>query len=227
MQITTLANIKGGSGKSTTALNLAITGHYLGHRTAAIDIDKQASLAKLGERRREAGRSEPMIVQAKHDDFDLVDLVESARAIGIEHLFIDTSGHLEQRERLEIACRPADLILMPLKPMGPDFEALPETLEWVARLGLLERLQPLIVDAPPKYGFGENKMVRLAHQELDAFGLEALPIIIRRGQPIIDGYVLAKGGIEVDPRHKACALFVHLYRDITRALAPVVMAAAS
>lgn len=51
--------------------------------------------------------------------------------------------------------------------------------------------------------------------------------IIRRGQPIIDGYVLAKGGIEVDPRHKACALFVHLYRDITRAVAPVVMAAAS
>jgi len=62
MQITTLANIKGGCGKSTTALNLSVTGHYFGHRTAAIDIDKQASLAKLGQRQssdqsfRRAGR---------------------------------------------------------------------------------------------------------------------------------------------------------------------------
>ncbi len=47
--IYTLANAKGGCGKSTVSLNLAICFARLGYRTLAIDLDQQGNLsAALG-----------------------------------------------------------------------------------------------------------------------------------------------------------------------------------
>ena len=45
----TLANAKGGCGKSTVALNLAVCFARVGHRTLAVDLDQQGNLsAALG-----------------------------------------------------------------------------------------------------------------------------------------------------------------------------------
>ena len=47
--IYTLANAKGGCGKSTVALNLAVCFARAGHRTLAVDLDQQGNLsAALG-----------------------------------------------------------------------------------------------------------------------------------------------------------------------------------
>ena len=45
----TLANAKGGCGKSTVALNLAVCFSRMGYRTLAVDLDQQGNLsAALG-----------------------------------------------------------------------------------------------------------------------------------------------------------------------------------
>ena len=48
MKIVSIINQKGGSGKTTLALHLAVASSLAGLNTAVIDLDPQASSAKLG-----------------------------------------------------------------------------------------------------------------------------------------------------------------------------------
>jgi chromosome partitioning protein len=47
--IFTLTNAKGGCGKTTVALNLAVCFAKAGYRTLAIDLDQQGNLRRHGE----------------------------------------------------------------------------------------------------------------------------------------------------------------------------------
>ena len=51
MKTLAILSQKGGTGKTNTAVNLAVASHLAGHRTAVIDLDPQASAAKWGDRR--------------------------------------------------------------------------------------------------------------------------------------------------------------------------------
>ena len=42
---------KGGSGKSTISVHLAVAGHLKGLRTAVVDLDPQATARKWGDKR--------------------------------------------------------------------------------------------------------------------------------------------------------------------------------
>ena len=66
--ITVVGNLKGGSGKSTVAFNLAIWLAHAGARVVAFDLDPQATLSDVGEVRREEGFTpEIPIYRAEND----------------------------------------------------------------------------------------------------------------------------------------------------------------
>ncbi len=46
---------KGGTGKSTIAIHLAVAAHLAGHRCAVVDLDPQASARKWGDKREADG----------------------------------------------------------------------------------------------------------------------------------------------------------------------------
>lgn len=144
-RIITIAQQKGGAGKSTLAVNLAVA-LALGRRSVAlVDIDPQGSVARWGEIRAAAGESAKARLtveaiagwrtanQVKRlaEEFDLV--------------LVDSPPHAETEAKLAI--RAADLVVVPLQPSPADLWAVQPTLDMAAAekrgvLLVLNRIPP-------------------------------------------------------------------------------------
>jgi chromosome partitioning protein len=113
---------KGGAGKTTAAIHTAVEGSRRGLKTLLIDIDPQASAAKVMDRRGEippdvateaAGRLERAIAVAAGQGYDLV-VVDSA----------------PQADRAAAqAAKIADLVVIPLQPSILDLDAVDSTID--------------------------------------------------------------------------------------------------
>jgi chromosome partitioning protein len=106
MQTIAIISQKGGTGKTTLALNLAVAAEMSGRPAAIIDLDPQAS-AKEWSKSRE--RETPVVVSAHASQLE--EILGAARANGAALTIIDTAPHSE-RDALAGA-RAADLILIP------------------------------------------------------------------------------------------------------------------
>ena len=109
MYTITLVAQKGGTGKTTLAINLAVAAEAVGHRAVLIDLDPQASAAGWGDHRTLA---RPVVAPVPATRLD--DALGTARAHGADLAIIDTAPHSES-SALE-AARAADLALIPLRP---------------------------------------------------------------------------------------------------------------
>jgi len=78
---------KGGVGKTTIALGLAVAAARAGHATEIIDLDPQASAAKWKDRRADKN---PTVVSAQASR--LKQVIDTARTDGVDFAFIDTAG---------------------------------------------------------------------------------------------------------------------------------------
>ncbi|HWU81609.1 MAG TPA: ParA family protein, partial [Caulobacter sp.] len=119
---------KGGAGKTTLAVNLAITAHLSGLKTMLADIDPQRSAtdalrARHGEgpvlAEINAGKLFSTRVQAQHGDYDA--------------LVIDTPAAPEADGLQAINC--ADLCVLVCRPTFLDIASVVRSAEAVRRLG--------------------------------------------------------------------------------------------
>lgn len=143
--VITIAQQKGGAGKTTLAAQLGAAWTAQGRRVALLDIDPQGSLfAWFGQRRRIHGDVEGgLVVQGLsgwrlgtelrrlRDEFDLI--------------VIDSPPHAETEAKAAI--READLALVPCQPNALDVWATAPTLELARREGtgvllVLNRVPP-------------------------------------------------------------------------------------
>ncbi|HOE40879.1 MAG TPA: division plane positioning ATPase MipZ [Rhodoferax sp.] len=110
---------KGGSGKSTTATNLAVYLMLEGHDVMLLDCDKQGTATKWATRRNEAGYKEVHSAQKLGDVYKTA--IDLSQRYG--HVIIDAGGR-DSRE-LRTGMVAADLIYIPLKASQADLETLP------------------------------------------------------------------------------------------------------
>jgi len=110
---------KGGVGKTTIALGLAVAAALAGHATAIIDLDPQASAAKWKDRRADEN---PAVVRAQTGR--LKQAMDTARSGGVDFVFIDTAGRKD--DSALNAARMSDLVLIPTRPSILEVETLPE-----------------------------------------------------------------------------------------------------
>jgi chromosome partitioning protein len=138
--VVVLGNEKGGSGKSTTALHIAVALLKAGQRVATIDLDsRQKSFTHYIENRREWAARAGITLElpthhvvervqgASSDENEAREFSAFASAIGaIEHshdvLVIDTPGHDSYLMRL--AHSMADTLVTPLNDSFVDFDVL-------------------------------------------------------------------------------------------------------
>ncbi len=119
---------KGGVGKTTIALGLAVAAARAGHATEIIDLDPQASAAKWKDRRADKN---PMVVSAQASR--LKQLIDAARAGGVDFTLIDTAGRND--DSAMNAARMSDLVLIPIRPNILEIETLPVVSELLRRAG--------------------------------------------------------------------------------------------
>jgi chromosome partitioning protein len=110
---------KGGAGKTTIALGLAVAAARAGHTTLIIDLDPQASATKWKDRRADKN---PTVVSAQASR--LRQVIDTARAGGVDFVFIDTAGRKD--DSALNAARASDLVLVPTRPNILEVETLPE-----------------------------------------------------------------------------------------------------
>src|SRR5450631_4355764 len=117
VQVLAIIGQKGGNGKTTTALGLAVTASLAGRDVAVIDLDPQATAAKWSDRR---GKETPAVVSCQVSR--LTQVLEAAAKGGADLAIIDTPG--KSTDALIAAAKAADFVLMPIQPQLYDIETL-------------------------------------------------------------------------------------------------------
>ncbi len=118
--IVTLTNQKGGCGKSTTALNLALGTAALGYDTALIDADEQKSCV---ETLREFDKPRLTVYESGKGVDTLVREVEDT----FQFVFIDTPPH--SHHIMFKAMAVSDIIIIPLQASPLDIRSAKRTIE--------------------------------------------------------------------------------------------------
>ena len=115
---------KGGSGKTTLALNLAGAVEAAGQVPVVADIDQQGSCKHWYDRR---GRATPLVISAQA--VALGEVIKRSSENGADYLIIDTAPQSESTALH--ACRVADLTLIPCRPSFMDLKAVSVTVDLV------------------------------------------------------------------------------------------------
>lgn len=183
---------KGGSGKSTTATNLAVFLKMEGFDVMLLDADKQATSTKWVGRRNDAGYPEI------HSAQKLGDIYKTAIDLGgrYEFVIIDAGGR-DSRE-LRTGMVAADVLYIPIKASQADLETLPVVDELV-RLshgmnpGLLART--LLCMAPTNERIKEVDDAQALLVDFPELPLSGC--IIRERKVYRDALLLGKGVVEM------------------------------
>lgn len=162
-RILTVAQQKGGAGKTTLAAHLAVAIAETGKTVAVVDIDPQASLSSWWEMRGELGLPEPTDGKGK-GGLSVHRVTGWRTANEVEKLardhdvvVVDSPPHAETEAK--IAVRVADLVLVPLQPSPMDFWATQATLD----LAKSEKTPALLVlnRVPPRASLTESMTAKI------------------------------------------------------------------
>jgi chromosome partitioning protein len=143
MKTIALLTEKGGTGKSTVAVHLAVCAMRQGKAVAVIDLDPQASTRRWVERR---AADDIAVVSATAQE--LPRLLDGARQQGADLVVIDTAGRSDVTTAHVIEA--ADIILIPCRPSIYDLEASQQTAEEIKKAG--SKRAAFILNAVPSRG---------------------------------------------------------------------------
>ena len=204
MKTVAVISQKGGAGKTTLTLHLAVASALSGQNTAVIDLDPQASAANWADRR----ETEVPVVLSAHAS-RLRREVTRVAIIGGEMLYLDTAPHSDGLA-LE-AAKLADLVLIPCRPAILDLEALNNSLALI-RAGH----KPICVVLNAIAPIGHD-----ADQAVEALkGLEVEICPVRLGHRVAFARSLISGQVaqEFDPKGKAAGEMDRLHQFIQKRL---------
>lgn len=153
MYVLALVTQKGGSGKSTLSVGLAVAAMQRGERVALIEADVQGTISKWKERREEPYPR----VECVADPADLEPVISRLRAEGIWLAIIDTAATANRLAMRAIGS--ADFCLIPARPSPADIEAAIPTLIAIRRL---DRRFAFVLNQTPTRGCRPQRSCHVA-----------------------------------------------------------------
>jgi chromosome partitioning protein len=189
---------KGGAGKSTLALGLAVAHELAGGHAALLDLDVQQATAAAWGRLR--GHHPPKVSATPPQR--LRQVLDALRS-DTDLIVID--GPPRERAGGAEAARLADLVLIPCRPAAPDLIAIPPTLELTRSAGTRA---VVVLNACPARGQWTSQ----AADAIREAGAELCPVTI--GARIAHGkaFMLGRTAQETEPNSLAAAEVAALYR---------------
>ena len=200
MKTIAIISQKGGAGKTTIALNLAVAAIRSGAPSVVIDIDPQAS-AKCWHDLRE--NDAPVVVSAQAARLPAI--LDTAKENGAKIVFIDTAPHSESSALA--AARAADLVLIPCRPSLLDLKAISTTID----LAALAKTPVLAVlnTVPGRGGLRSD-----AEQVLNGYGVEMAAATIGQRVAFVHSLTAGQSVLEYEPDGKAAEEIVALFQAV-------------
>ncbi|RKU21066.1 chromosome partitioning protein ParA [Candidatus Poribacteria bacterium] len=192
---------KGGTGKTTLAIHLAVAAERAGHTTILIDLDPQASAAKWNDHRE---GDTPFVVTAPPSR--LKEVLGKAAEAGATLAILDTAPHTETAA-LD-AANAAEMALIPCKPALIDLQAITSTINVIRLANVPARI---VFNAVPSRG----DRVEQAREAVKVFDVPCAPCEIGNRIAFSDSYNAGLTAQEYEPRGKASREIRELYTYIS------------
>lgn len=201
MHIVAIISQKGGAGKTTLAINLAVASELVGKRAAIFDLDPQASSMGWKDSRSEEAPAVVSLHSAR-----IIHCLETARQSGAKLVIFDTAPH-SQKDALE-AAQVSDLILIPCKPSLVDLRAISSSVK-IAQLA----------DKPAVAVLTQIQARGSLHDEaaeaIKSYKVDLAPVTIGNRMAFIHAFTVGKGVTENEPKSKASEEITELFSFIT------------
>jgi len=204
MYVLALVTQKGGSGKSTLSVGLAVAAMQRAERVALIEADAQGTISKWKGRRENPYPR----VECVADPAGIEPVISRLQAEGVWLTIIDTAATNNALATRAIAS--ADLCFIPARPSPADIEAAIPTLIAIRRL---DRRFAFILNQTPTRGGRLSE----AATSLNSLGVLALPFIGQRNDHQ-DALGAGLGVTEFAPEGKASEEIVALWGWISERL---------
>ncbi len=191
---------KGGDGKTTLAIGLAVAATEANLDVAIIDLDPQANAANWKDRR---SADNPAVISAQVSR--LKQTIQTAEEYGADWVLIDTPGRSDSAA-IE-AARAADLVLIPVRPQIFGLETLQGVRDLLRVAG-----DPLAYVVVNGIHHQATKAAETAKALIEAtFALKVAPVHLCQRGGYAEAPTTGKTAQELDPEGKAADELRRLY----------------
>jgi chromosome partitioning protein len=193
-KVVTIAQQKGGAGKTTIAAQLAVVYARAGRRVGLVDIDPQGSLGQWFHVRQSlVDPNGGGITLTQAAGWRLSTELDRIRR-DVDLVMIDSPPHAETEVR--IAVRAADLILVPMQPSPMDLWATQPTLDMARK----EKSPAVMVfnRTPPR-----GKLVDAVRRKIREAEMPVTATVLGNRVAFAASMMEGKGVVETNPRHTA------------------------
>jgi chromosome partitioning protein len=198
-----MASLKGGTGKTTMTLNLAVAAQEAGFQTVVIDVDPQQASAKWGDLRGITGKT-PTVISAMAAR--LSQTIDSIVNLGADLVLIDTAAHAEGI--LVSSIDLADLVLIPCRPTIVDLQYLATTIQLTT---LRRKTAAVVLNAVAARTIDRPQ----AEGAIADMGVNLVPVSVSNLVAYARAITLGQGVTEFEPDGKAAAEMRALFGELT------------
>ena len=197
---------KGGTGKTTLTLHLAVAAERDGQTAAVIDLDPQASASGWSDAREDETPAVVPVPSAR-----LTHALKAAKEAGATIAFIDTAPHAS--DAALASAEAADLVLIPCRPGILDLRAIGMTARAVKLAGTPAYV---VLNAMPSRA---PNVLADACAAVAVHGLEVAPVFTQQRAAYAHALIGGQAAQEYEPAGKAAEEIGRLYAWVRDELA--------
>lgn len=199
MNVISVISQKGGCGKTTLTLSLAVAAQRAGKTTAIIDLDPQPTISKWSDRREE---ETPVVISAQAARLHKV--LKSAQDTGADMVFIDTPPRAA--DAAHEAAKAGGLVLIPCSDSIFDLETVETTVNLLRLAGVQSAIA--VLNGLPPSGLERDQAVEI----LQGYGLIVCPTGLGDRKAFKRAAAQGLSAQEYDPNDKAAAEIESVYK---------------
>lgn len=201
---------KGGAGKSTLCVNLAVYAEQAGETVLLVDLDPQMSAYAWFEVRESKN---PHVIASEAKDLD--EIIKAADVFKASLVMIDTAPHADNEAASAVAV--ADLVICPTRASLFDIAALKDTAA-IIRAADAEARSIAVVNAIPDDK--PDAVFAEAALALDGLGFKPLDAFVCQRQTYVRATNTGKGVTEIAPKALASKEIIKLWQSLNQ-LSPI------